>query len=166
MNATLDRELLIYTISRLLQGVRHVAVGASSPMPAAGAMLLRALEEKRGAPPVRISILGSVKHNFLPTAAWSSSIALPRAVSMPSSWEAARSMGRATSISSEQAIIRVQACGGLDPLAPPISISWFLASSFFAKNTHQGCSLTRSTSSVRQASATAPHTEPEAPSRY
>lgn len=64
MSKILDRELLIYTISKLLQGVRHVAVGASSPMPAAGAMLLRALEEKRGAPPVRISILGSVKHNF------------------------------------------------------------------------------------------------------
>ena len=64
MTEILDRELLIYTISKLLQGVRHVAVGASSPMPAAGAMLLRALEEEKGAPPVRISILGSVKHNF------------------------------------------------------------------------------------------------------
>lgn len=64
MAEILERELLIYTISKLLQGVRHVAVGASSPMPAAGAMLLRALEEKKGAPPVRISILGSVKHNF------------------------------------------------------------------------------------------------------
>jgi glutaconate CoA-transferase subunit B len=36
------RELLITTIAGLLDGVRHVAVGASSPMPAAGAMLLRA----------------------------------------------------------------------------------------------------------------------------
>ncbi|HKT97575.1 MAG TPA: CoA transferase [Paraburkholderia sp.] len=64
MSRILDRELLIFTISKLLQGTRHVAVGASSPMPAAGAMLLRALEEKRGGPPVRISILGSVKQNF------------------------------------------------------------------------------------------------------
>jgi len=64
MTEVLDREVLIYTISRLLEGVRHVAVGASSPMPAAGAMLLRALQEKKGAPPVRISILGSVRHNF------------------------------------------------------------------------------------------------------
>lgn len=64
MSGILDRELLIFTISTLLQGTRHVAVGASSPMPAAGAMLLRALEEKRGGPPVRISILGSVKQNF------------------------------------------------------------------------------------------------------
>lgn len=58
------RETLITTIAGLLDGVRHVAVGASSPIPAAGAMLLRALNEASGAPPVRISILGSVKHNF------------------------------------------------------------------------------------------------------
>lgn len=58
------RETLITTIAGLLDGVRHVAVGASSPIPAAGAMLLRALNEAKGAPPVRISILGSVKHNF------------------------------------------------------------------------------------------------------
>lgn len=64
MTEILDRELLICTIANLLQGVRHVAVGASSPMPAAGAMLLRALEEQKGGPPVRISILGSVNHNF------------------------------------------------------------------------------------------------------
>jgi glutaconate CoA-transferase subunit B len=64
MTEVLAREVLICTIARLLEGVRHVAVGASSPMPAAGAMLLRALQERRGAPPVRISILGSVKHNF------------------------------------------------------------------------------------------------------
>lgn len=57
-------ERLIFTVSRLLEGVRHVAVGASSPIPAAGAMLLRALEEKRGGAPVRLSILGSVEHNF------------------------------------------------------------------------------------------------------
>ncbi|RWE31455.1 CoA transferase [Mesorhizobium sp.] len=58
------RELLIATIAWLLDGVRHVAVGASSPIPAAGAMLLRAMKEMAGAEPVRISILGSVKHNF------------------------------------------------------------------------------------------------------
>lgn len=58
-----NRELLIYTISRLLAGVRHVAVGMSSPMPAAGAMLLRALNKKQGIGDVQVSILGSVKHN-------------------------------------------------------------------------------------------------------
>lgn len=58
-----NRELLIYTISRLLAGVRHVAVGMSSPMPAAGAMLLRALNRKHGGEDVQLSILGSIAHN-------------------------------------------------------------------------------------------------------
>jgi len=59
-----QRELLITTIAGLLDGVRHVAVGASSPIPAAGAMLLRARNEASGRTPVRISILGSAQHNF------------------------------------------------------------------------------------------------------
>jgi glutaconate CoA-transferase subunit B len=58
------RELLIATIADLLDGIRHVAVGASSPIPAAGAMLLRARNESRGRERVRISILGSQEHNF------------------------------------------------------------------------------------------------------
>ena len=58
------RELLIATIADLLDGVRHVAVGASSPIPAAGAMLLRARNEEARRAPVRISILGSQEHNF------------------------------------------------------------------------------------------------------
>jgi glutaconate CoA-transferase, subunit B len=64
MSEATPREVLIFTIARLLQGLRHVAVGASSPIPAAGAMLLRALEERRGGEGVRISILGSAEHNF------------------------------------------------------------------------------------------------------
>jgi glutaconate CoA-transferase subunit B len=64
MADVLPREVLICTIARLLDGVRHVAVGASSPIPAAGAMLLRALKEAGGAVGPRISILGSVEHNF------------------------------------------------------------------------------------------------------
>ena len=64
MTQVLPREILICTIARLLDGVRHVAVGASSPMPAAGAMLLRALKEQARDAPVRISILGSVENNF------------------------------------------------------------------------------------------------------
>jgi glutaconate CoA-transferase, subunit B len=59
-----SRELLIACIADLLDGVRHVAVGASSPIPAAGAMLLRARNESRGRERVRISILGSQEHNF------------------------------------------------------------------------------------------------------
>jgi glutaconate CoA-transferase subunit B len=64
MRAASDRERLIAAVADLLEGVRHVAVGASSPIPAAGAMLRRALDAKRGAEPVRISILGSARHNF------------------------------------------------------------------------------------------------------
>lgn len=63
-DAVHPREILIATIARLLDGVRHVAVGASSPIPAAGAMLRRALQERSGGAPVRLSILGSVEHNF------------------------------------------------------------------------------------------------------
>jgi len=58
------RELLINAIAGLLDGIRHVAVGASSPIPAAGAMLLRARNARDGKPPVKISILGSQEHNF------------------------------------------------------------------------------------------------------
>lgn len=64
MNPATPRELLIVTVARLLDGIRHVAVGASSPIPAAGAMLLRARKEAARERPVRISILGSVRHNF------------------------------------------------------------------------------------------------------
>ncbi|QOZ07589.1 CoA transferase [Bradyrhizobium sp. CCBAU 51765] len=64
MADVLPREVLICTIARLLDGVRHVAVGASSPIPAAGAMLLRAMKEAGGTVGPRISILGSVEHNF------------------------------------------------------------------------------------------------------
>ncbi len=64
MAEVLPREVLICTIARLLDGVRHVAVGASSPIPAAGAMLLRAMKQAEGAVGPRISILGSVEHNF------------------------------------------------------------------------------------------------------
>lgn len=64
MKPILARETLIYSIARLLEGVRHVAVGASSPIPAAGAMLRRALNDGDGGEAVKISILGSVEHNF------------------------------------------------------------------------------------------------------
>ncbi len=53
------REIMITTIAGLLAGIQHVAVGASSPIPAAGAMLARQRE-----PAMRISILGSARHNF------------------------------------------------------------------------------------------------------
>lgn len=59
-----QREILIATIADLLSGVRLVAVGASSPIPAAGAMLLRARNEARGLERVHIVVLGSREHNF------------------------------------------------------------------------------------------------------
>ena len=64
MRGVTHRERLIATVARVLEGVNHVAVGASSPIPAAAAMLLRAQREAAGETPVRLSILGSVEHNF------------------------------------------------------------------------------------------------------
>ncbi|MFN0185684.1 MAG: CoA-transferase [Aquabacterium sp.] len=52
-------EGLVFTIAGLLRGLRHVAVGASSPIPGAAALLARALAEQRGEPPLRLSVLGS-----------------------------------------------------------------------------------------------------------
>ena len=52
-------EGLIFTIAGLLQGLGHVAVGASSPIPGAAALLAKALAEREGRPPLRLSILGS-----------------------------------------------------------------------------------------------------------
>ena len=53
-------ELLITTIARLLHGCRHVAVGASSPIPGSGALLARSLSDGT----MRVSVLGSRKNNF------------------------------------------------------------------------------------------------------
>ncbi len=53
-------ELLICTIARMLEGLGHVAVGASSPVPGAAALLARALSGGR----LRVSLLGSEDHNF------------------------------------------------------------------------------------------------------
>lgn len=52
-------ELLITVIARLLEGVRHVAVGASSPIPGAAAFLAQA--RSHGA--MRVTVLGSRRHN-------------------------------------------------------------------------------------------------------
>lgn len=64
MTPATPREHLICTIAGLLQGCRTIAVGAASPIPAAAAMLHRARERAAGRGGVRISILGSVRHNF------------------------------------------------------------------------------------------------------
>lgn len=55
-----DGELLICTIARMIMGLRHVAVGNSSPIPGAASLLARA----RSGGALRVSILGSTAHNF------------------------------------------------------------------------------------------------------
>ena len=52
-------ELLIATIAGMLDGLGHVAVGASSPIPGSAALLARA----RGNGGLRVSMLGSEDHN-------------------------------------------------------------------------------------------------------
>jgi glutaconate CoA-transferase, subunit B len=53
-------ELLITVIARMLTGLRHVAVGASSPIPGSAALLNRALTNE----PIRVTVLGSRKNCF------------------------------------------------------------------------------------------------------
>ena len=55
-----DEELLADVICRLIGDVRHVAVGASSPIPATAALLAR---ERGGGTPY-VSLLGSRAHTF------------------------------------------------------------------------------------------------------
>jgi glutaconate CoA-transferase subunit B len=60
MNPSFSRsELLVAVIARLLEGCRHVTVGASSPIPGAAALLQRELTQ--GA--MRVTILGSNRYN-------------------------------------------------------------------------------------------------------
>ena len=54
-------EILIASIAGMLDGLKHIAVGASSPVPGAAALLARARSEGR----TRVSVLGSEDHNFL-----------------------------------------------------------------------------------------------------
>src|SRR4029453_12739348 len=53
------QELLIFTIAQLLEGCRHVAVGAASPIPGAGALLCRARAKAR----MFVTVLGSRRYN-------------------------------------------------------------------------------------------------------
>jgi glutaconate CoA-transferase subunit B len=54
-----QQELLIGAIARMLDGLGHIAVGVSSPIPGSAALLTRELSGGR----TRVSILGSPKHN-------------------------------------------------------------------------------------------------------
>jgi glutaconate CoA-transferase subunit B len=55
-----DEELLAATVADLIGGVRHVAVGNASPIPATASLLARA----RGKGKPYVSLLGSQKHTF------------------------------------------------------------------------------------------------------
>lgn len=52
-------EIMIGAIADMLTGLRHIAVGASSPIPGSAALLTRALSKGR----TRVSVLGSRDHN-------------------------------------------------------------------------------------------------------
>jgi glutaconate CoA-transferase subunit B len=58
VSACRPQELLIDVLAGMLAGQGHVAVGAASPIPGAAALLARAREPK-----LRVSILGSERHN-------------------------------------------------------------------------------------------------------
>jgi glutaconate CoA-transferase subunit B len=60
MKAVVPEETLINAIAENLDGLRHVAVGASSPIPGAAALLARSRSQGR----MRVSILGSEDNNF------------------------------------------------------------------------------------------------------
>ncbi len=53
------QEMLICVLARMLEGLRHVAVGNGSPIPGAAALLVQALSNGR----VSVNVLGSVRHN-------------------------------------------------------------------------------------------------------
>lgn len=57
------QELLAYTIATMLRGLRHVAVGASSPIPGMGALLAQTIAEQASERRLHLSILASKKHN-------------------------------------------------------------------------------------------------------
>ena len=60
MTEVLLEEILIGSIANNLDGLRHVAVGASSPIPGAAALLARSRSENY----MRVSLLGSEDNNF------------------------------------------------------------------------------------------------------
>jgi glutaconate CoA-transferase, subunit B len=57
--STSRAEIMISAILPMLQGLRHIAVGASSPVPGSAALLTRALSKGK----TRVSLLGSRRHN-------------------------------------------------------------------------------------------------------
>ena len=52
-------ELLICVLTRLIEGARHVAVGAASPIPGAAALMCKAQSKQR----MHVSVLHSRRYN-------------------------------------------------------------------------------------------------------
>jgi len=64
-NSATTEELLIDVIARLLDGVRHVAVGVLSPIPGSGALLAAERAHRDPMKPeVKVSIIGSLKEPY------------------------------------------------------------------------------------------------------
>ena len=143
-----QRELLITAIADLLDGVRHVAVGASSPIPAAGAMLLRARNEASGKTPVRISILGSAQHNFFTNGTIEIFDCAAQGRIDAFFLGGGQIDGTAISIWSAPAAIRNRRCAGRAHLDRPTSIILSRASSCFARSIRHACWSRKSTSSA------------------
>ena len=59
-------ELLIAVICRLIEGCRHIAVGVSSPIPGAAALLRRALDGGAGGARPKVSVIGAESPEFRP----------------------------------------------------------------------------------------------------
>ena len=101
-------ELLIDVLAGMLDGLAHVAVGAASPIPGAAALLAR----ERSGGRMRVSVLGSERHNPFTDGNVELFDCAAQGGSTPSSWAAARSTARPTSTSWACAAIRRAKCGG------------------------------------------------------
>jgi glutaconate CoA-transferase subunit B len=101
--------LLIAVTARLLDGCRHVIVGASSPIPGSAALLMRELTE--GA--LRVTVLGSTRNNsYTDGGVETFDLAAQGRVDDVFFWGAARSTAKPTSIWSGPAPIRGARCAG------------------------------------------------------
>ena len=111
-------ELLADVMSRLIGDVRHVAVGAQSPVPAAAAMLAR----MRGGGRPYVSILESRTHNFFTDGGRELFDCAGQGRLDVFSSPAGRSTARPTSISSASGITAGRRCGSPARSARPIFI--------------------------------------------
>ena len=153
MTPATSRESLIARIAVLLEGVRHVAVGASSPIPAAAAMMLRARQQSAGIRALKLLLLGSVKHNFFTngSAGLFDCAAQGRVDAFFLGGGQIDGQGNIN-------LVDAGACPQSKCLGPARSVRasctlWCRGSSCFARSTPGVSSLKKSTSSARPASA-------------